>query len=447
MATQLVDSESLYQAAFRTLQIRNPEAGASWLQRLRERAMESFLRTGFPTIDQEEWKYTNLATLAKSAFKPVIDADATAEITRADLSEFSYPEAVNSQLVLVNGILRSELSSLPHLSEVVAIDLADAIRDERYEKTVREYLARDADYSVNGLTALNTALISSGAFILVPRNVKVEVPLHLLCVAAPQDGLAANFPRVLVVLEENSSATIIESYEGFGEGEYFTNAVVEVVLQDGARLEHYRVQRESDKSYHVATTTADLGRASSYDATSINLGGRISRDNLNVQMDHEGAECWLDGLYIAGSDQHIDTHSMIDHRQPHCTSRQLYKGILEGNGRAVFNGKVFVRPGAQQTDAMQTNKNLLLSPNARVDTKPQLEIYADDVKCAHGAAVGQIDEEQLFYLETRGLHPELGQNLLTYGFAEEVISKIKIESIKDQLDEVVLNRLHARLEV
>jgi Fe-S cluster assembly protein SufD len=252
---------------------------------------------------------------------------------------------------------------------------------------------------------------------------------------------------VLIIAEENSQATIIESYAATADAAYFTNGVVEIVLKDGARLEHYKVQRESVDAYHVATTSVDLGPKSSYDSTTINFGARLSRHDIHVTMANEGAECWVDGLYVVSSDQHTDTHSVIDHRQPHCTSHQLYKGILDGRSRAVFNGKIFVRHGAQKTDAMQTNKNLLLSNDARVDTKPQLEILADDVKCAHGAAVGQIEEDELFYLETRGIHPDLAKNLLTYGFAEEVIGKIKVDSIRAQLDEAVLNRINARLEV
>ena len=196
----------------------------------------------------------------------------------------------------------------------------------------------------------------------------------------------------------------------------------------------------------ASTTSAELGRASRYDTTSINLGAQLARHDVSVVMDHEGAETSVDGLYMVDADQHTDTHSVIDHKQPHCTSHQLYKGILDGNARAVFNGKIFVREGAQKTDAMQTNKNLLLSEKARVDTKPQLEIYADDVKCAHGAAVGQIEPEELFYLETRGIGPELGRSLLTYGFAEEVIAKIKLDSIRAELDQIVLKQLHTSLE-
>ncbi|HVF87595.1 MAG TPA: Fe-S cluster assembly protein SufD, partial [Pyrinomonadaceae bacterium] len=223
--------------------------------------------------------------------------------------------------------------------------------------------------------------------------------------------------------------------------------VTEVFVGEGARLVHYKVQRESERAFHVASTRAALGRGSSYDLTTITLGAQLSRHGVEVRLAAEGAECWVDGLYLVGEGQHADTHSLIDHQQPHCTSHQNYKGILDGKSRAVFNGRVFVHRDAQQTDAVQSNKNLLLSTEARVDTKPQLEIFADDVKCAHGATVGQLEEEELFYLASRGLHPELARNLLTYGFAEELIEKIKIESIKTQLDEAILNRLNARLEV
>jgi len=348
-------------------------------------------------------------------------------------------------LVFFNGVLRSDLSSIDGLPEgVVAIDLATAIAQENYSDLIHEYLARIADYNVNGFTALNTALLSAGAFVLIPRGIHVATPIHLQFIAGSQ---TASFPRVLVLAEENSSATIIESYSSVDDTQYFTNAVAEIVLQDGARLEHYKVQRESSQAFHIATTSADLGRNSAYDATTINFGAQLCRHDIGVIMAHEGAECWVDGLYVVGNGQHTDTHSVIDHQQPHGTSHQLYKGILDGKSRAVFNGKIFVRHGAQKTDAMQTNKNLLLSNDARVDTKPQLEILADDVKCAHGAAVGQIEEDELFYLETRGIHPDLARNLLTYGFAEEVIAKIKVDSIRTQLDEAVLNRINARLEV
>jgi len=258
------------------------------------------------------------------------------------------------------------------------------------------------------------------------------------------DG-AAIFPHVLVIAEAGSKATIVESYAGPAKS--FTSAAVQIVLQDNANLTHYRVQKESPAAFHVGTTEVTVGRGSLYNSTSINLGGAIARHDIDVKFTAEGGEAFVDGLYMLNGSQHSDTHSVIDHAVPNCLSHQSYKGVLNDRSRGVFNGKVFVRENAHGTNAEQSNKNLLLSNDARVDTKPQLEIFNDDVKCSHGATVGQLEEEELFYLLTRGLPDSLARNLLTYGFAEEIIRKIGIESIKTDLDEAVLHRLNVKLEV
>jgi Fe-S cluster assembly protein SufD len=444
MVTELATQKNPFHEAFQTLQQNQTAEVPSWLRRLRENAMARYEEVGFPTTKEEEWKYTNVAPLARIGFTPLLDGAPTCA---NDFTGSGISETRNSQLVFVNGRLRDDLSSLTALpAEVVVLDLSQAIADQRYSAIARKHLARHADFVASGFTALNTAFINRGAFVYIPKGITVDVPLQLLFISDPTEPKKLISPRVLVIAEENSNATMIESYVSAHDAPYFTNAVVEVVLKDGARLEHYKVQREGGQAFHIATTVADLGASSSYDSTTITFGGQLSRHDIHVTMDHEGAECWVDGLYLVTSAQHTDTHSVIDHRKPHCTSHQLYKGILDGKSRAVFNGKIFVRHDAQKTDAMQTNKNLLLSNEARVDTKPQLEILADDVKCAHGAAVGQIEEDELFYLETRGIHPDLARNLLTYGFAEEVIGKIRIDSIRAQLDEAVLHRLNARLE-
>lgn len=444
MVTELATLKNSFQEPFRTLQESQTATAPSWLRRLRENAMARFEEVGFPTTKDEEWKYTNVAPIARTGFTP-LPSDETS--TLDDFASLGIPETRDSQLVFVNGRLRDDLSSLTALpAEVIALDLSQALADKRYAEIAREYLARHADFVASGFTAINTAFINHGAFVYIPRGITVEVPLHVLFISDPTEPNKLTSPRLLLIAEENSNTTLIESYVSAHDAPYLTNAVVEVVLKEGARLEHYKVQREGAQAFHIATTAADLGASSSYDTTTITFGAQLSRHDIHVTMDHEGAECWVDGLYLVTAAQHTDTHSVIDHRKPHCTSRQLYKGILDGKSRAVFNGKIFVRHDAQKTDAMQTNKNLLLSNEARVDTKPQLEILADDVKCAHGAAVGQIEEDELFYLETRGIHSDLARNLLTYGFAEEVIGKIKIESIRSQLDEAVLNRLNARLE-
>ena len=421
----------------------------SWLQNLRENSFVQFERSGFPNIKQEEWKYTNVTPIAKADFAPVLVSNGTALTKGGGLKPFTYEETRQSTLVFVNGMLRRDLSSLAALPEgLVAMDLREALRGGEYETTLREYLEHPA--LANGFAALNTALFSSGLFLKIPRGMKVDAPIHLLFIgeAVSENPPPAAFPRVLIAAEENSSATIVESYASTeDDGVYLTNAIVDLSLADGARLEHYKIQRESMGAFHVAATRAELGPNSSYNTTTINFGAALSRHDIRVQMDHDGAECSVDGLYMVDGNQHTDTHSVIDHRQPHCTSHQLYKGILDGRSRAVFNGKVFVRHGAQKTDARQTNKNLLLSTDARVDTKPQLEIFADDVKCTHGAAVGQIDEDEKFYLESRGINPALARNMLTYGFAEEVIERIKIESIRRELDEAVLHRLRSSFAI
>ena len=451
MATELVKETNLCEAAFRRARQDPGVNEPSWLQSLRENSFEQFERGGLPNVKQEEWKYTNVASIAKANFAPAVGSNGTAVSKDGgadELASFIYEEARQSRLIFVNGILRKELSSLEALPEgVVALDLRAALRDEEYEATLREYL--EHPLLANGFAALNTALFTSGLLLKIPRGVKVEAPIHLLFIGEAIAGnpAPAAFPRVLILAEENSSATIIESYATSQDDcVYLTNAIVDLNLADGAQLKHYKIQRESMGAFHVAMTRAELGPNSTYNTTTINFGAALSRHDIQVQMDHEGAECSIDGLYMVDGNQHTDTHSVIDHRQPHCTSHQLYKGILDGRSRAVFNGKVFVRHGAQQTDARQTNKNLLLSKEARVDTKPQLEIFADDVKCTHGAAIGQLDEEELFYLESRGINPGLARNLLTYGFAGEVIERIKVDSIRRELDAAVLNRLHAELE-
>jgi len=442
MVTELAKPENNYQTAFQAL--RQAKPSVAWVELVRESAMDRFELLGFPTVKDEEWKYTNLAPVSKESFLP---ATKESNMTAEEASRFAYPETAQSHVVLVNGKFREDLSQTSELGSVVVLDLFTATVDARYSKIIRSYLARNANYDDRGLTALNTAFLESGLFILIPRNVELKTPLQISLIADPAEPRAMTFPRVLLVAEENSSAKIIENFVASGEGSYFTNAVVELVLENGARLTHTRLQRESLEAVHVGTTSVELGRASNYNSTAINLGAKLARHDISVVMDHDGAECWVDGLYVVGPDQHSDTHSLIDHKQPYCNSHQLYKGILDGNGRAVFNGKVFVREGAQKTDAMQTNKNLLLSPQARVDTKPQLEIYADDVKCAHGAAIGQLEQDELFYLQARGINPELAKSVLTYGFAEEVIGKIEVESIRKELDEAVMNQLHTRLEV
>lgn len=409
-----------------------------WVRDIRRAAFAHFVENGFPTVRDEEWKYTNAAPIASADWNLASSEQARADAESVDFDReiFSEIEGRN-RIVFVDGIFSEALSSTPEGLKVLPF------RESYGEELFRSAFAKIVDFEKNGFTALNTAFAGEGVYLRAEKNSKVEEAVNLVFI-----GLAetAGFPRVVYVGEQGSEAELVEHYLRAEESAYFTNAVVEILLEDGARLVHTRVQRESHEAFHIVTSQAELGRASVYDNTNIHLGGRLSRHDLGMGFNAEGAEGWIDGLYLVDDDQHTDTHSRIDHRIPNCVSHQTYKGILDGKSRAVFNGKVFVHEKARGTDAYQSNKNLLLSNDARVDTKPQLEIFNDDVKCAHGATVGQLEEEELFYLLSRGLSEDLARNLLTYGFAEEVINKIKVPSIKKALDEAVLNRLHARIE-
>ena len=355
------------------------------LRSIREEAFRVFQEQGLPTVRNEDWKYTNVAPLA--AIDWSVDDSAMA------------------------------------VGQVVPTELLSGFRIER-----------------NGFTALNLAF-ANVALLRISKETIVDEPIEFDF--AGEDGKAI-FPHIIVIAEAGSKATIVEKYAS--QAKSFTNTAIQIFVEDNANLTHYRVQKESAEAFHYGVTEVTVNRGGSYNATSINLGGALSRHDIEVKFTAEGGEAWVDGLYMLNGTQHHDTHSIIDHTVPNCTSHQNYRGVLNDKSRAVFNGKVFVRENAHGTDAEQSNKYLLLSNDARVDTKPQLEIFNDDVKCSHGATVGQLEDEELFYLLTRGLPESLARNLLTYGFAEEVINKINIEAIKGELDEAVLNRLNTKLE-
>jgi Fe-S cluster assembly protein SufD len=443
MTSQKPAVENNYTAAFsRMLETNGNEA--AWLRMLRENAIDRFQEIGFPTIKQEEWKYTNVAPFVKDEFEIHTPHNTTSD---NEISEDAfYAEAADSTLVFQSGVFKPEKSSIKALNECfVVTSLQEVLANEKYAEIFRRNFARLVLSETDGFKALNTSFAVYGAFLFVPKNTKIEAPIHLLFHSSEEQATFATFPRVFVFLETGAEAILIEHYSRASENKYLTNAIAEIVLEDNARLTHYRVQRESDAALHVGATGVTLQRDSFYDTTNLNFGAALARHDISVKFNAEGAECFVDGLYMIGDVQHTDTHSTIEHLVKNCKSNQTYKGVLSGKSRAVFNGKVFVAEGASGTDGYQSNKNLLLSNDARVDTKPQLEIFNDDVKCSHGATVGQLEDEELFYLLSRGLNEPLARNLLTYGFAEEVINKIEIESIKKQLDKAVLNRLDAKI--
>jgi len=306
---------------------------------------------------------------------------------------------------------------------------------------VQAHLGRLAGFERNAFTALNTAFLHDGALILVPRDLSLTAPVHLLFIATRKH--AASYPRCLVVAEAGSAVTVVEDFVALENDAYFTNAVTEMALAGNAQVHHVRVQRDSAEAFHFANCAVSLAQASRYHSVSVALGARISRHNLGVLLAAEGAECSIDGLALIGGAQLADSHTLIDHAMPQGTSRQLHKCIVDGAARAVFNGNIMVRPGAQRTDSSQSSRNLLLSAKARVDTKPQLEIFADDVKCAHGATVGQLDVDEVFYLKSRGLSDTAARNLLTYAFGAEVIERIPVASLRNRLEQTVMAQTQA----
>jgi Fe-S cluster assembly protein SufD len=442
---QVIKEKESYLSACRLLEKKKAGQEPIWLARIRESAAARFEELDFPTTRDEEWKYTSLAPLLKSPFQSCLERD-WRRVTAHELEAFTFAESRPSQLVFLNGLFAPELSSTSAIAEGILVsNLAAAVASN--ETLLRDHLATWADYDRQIFTALNTASIDDGAIIYLPEGSLVETPIHLLFISSAGDVPLVTHPRTLFVAGRGARATLIESYASLASDTYFTNAVTELVLNEGAVVEHYRLQEESHRAFHIATTQVHQARASRYSSCAISLGSELARHNLNLVLEEENTESSIDGLYVVNGHQHVDNHTAIDHLKPHGTSRQLYKGILDEQATAVFNGKVFVREGALLTDARQMNKNLLLSSEATVNTKPQLEIFADDVKCAHGATVGQLEEEELFYLMSRGLQPERARALLTYGFAEEVISKIKLRSVRQRLDRIVMEKLHQSLEV
>ncbi len=404
----------------------------AWLNTLRAAAVERVGVLTVPTLRDEDWRFTDISLLTKMSFHPLRTA---INLQAADIERFHIAEAA-TRLVFVDGVFAPQLSNIDINSGVLVSNLAAG------GAACAAHLGRHAEFHNNVFAALNTAFLHDGALIVVPRNISVATPIHLLFIATQKD--VASYPRCLLLAESGSAVTLIEDYVALQEEAYFTNAVTEIVLADSARVNHVRVQREGAQGFHIANCAVSLARTSNYQSVSVALGARISRYNLNVQM-AEGAECAVDGLALISERQLADTHTCIDHAQPHGVSRQLHKCIVGGSAHAVFNGKIMVRQGAQHTDSQQSSRTLLLTGRAQIDTKPQLEIFADDVKCTHGATVGQLDSEEVFYLQSRGLSDTAARNMLTYAFGAEIIDRIPITSLKQQLEQTVLEQTASQL--
>jgi Fe-S cluster assembly protein SufD len=401
---------------------------------LRRTAANAFATLGFPTTRQEEWRFTNVAPIAATAFDFEPDSDG---VTQDDLEPFLYEGTL--QLVLVNGRFVPELSRLEGLPEgVVVSSLADAWGSHPELVEPRLGFAKFADHA---FVALNTALHRDGAFLFFPRGAVVEQPINIIHLGRTGNEPFACFPRLLIVGEESSQATVVEQYGTIGDGTYFTCPVTEVVVGPNTTIDHYKLQRESTAAFHVATFQLLQDRDSNFSSHSISWGGGLVRNDVNAVLDGEGAEATLNGLYMVEGTQLVDNHMRVEHAKPHCDSHELFKGILEDRARAVFSGRIYVHPGAQKTDAKQTNRNLLLSKNAVANSNPQLEIFADDVKCTHGSTVGQLDDLGVFYLRSRGIGEEAARSLLTYAFAADIVERIKVPAVRRDLEEFLFRRL------
>jgi Fe-S cluster assembly protein SufD len=434
----------IYQMHFTRLAQQLAGNGSAWPQGIRQVAFSRFAAMGFPTTRQEAWKHTNVAALAKIPFTPAAHAPAALHndvLTGAGLGQLTGP-----QLVFVNGHYAPKFSTLQPLPEGVMVgNLAQAISANR--DRVEPHLARYARFQEHAFVALNTAFMQDGAFIHIPAGIIVAAPIHLLFVSTAPAPATVSYPRNLMLVARGSQVTVVERYVGVAHEVYLTNAVTEIVAGEDAVINHYRLQQESPAAFHMATLQVHQERSSNVMSHAIALGGALARNEITAVLDGEGSECTLNGLFMAADQQHVDNQTRIEHVQPHCTSRELYKGVLDGKGRGVFNGTIYVHQGAQKSNAQQTNKNLLLSQDAWINTKPQLEIYNNDVKCGHGSTIGRLDEEALFYLRCRGIGLEEARSLLTYAFASEMLSQIRIEPLQAALHETLRTWLSPRQRV
>jgi Fe-S cluster assembly protein SufD len=419
---------------------RNGGSKAPWLQGLRQSAADRFAASGFPSTRDEDWRFVDLAPLTGASFH-LAPAD-VGGVRLEDLAPFLYAIPGVSTLVFVNGRYAPSLSTVSALPPgVIVRDLAGALAAE--SAILDQHLGKYARVEQDGFTALNTAFVRDGLFVHVARGADAGPPIHAVFVSDGRADGAVTYPRNFIMVEAGGRAAVIESYVGLARGTYFTNAVTESVVGDGAHFEHTKIQRESEQAFHVGTTHIRQGRDSRGFSHSVSFGAALCRNNLDVNLDGPGIESQMLGLYMGRGRQEVDNHTSLLHAHPNCSTREVYKGILDDRSHGVFNGKIYVTPDAQKTDAKQTNRALLLSDTARIDTKPQLEIFADDVKCTHGATIGNLDEASAFYLKSRGIGGELGRKILIYAFAADVLEELPYEPMRAALEAVVMERLEA----
>lgn len=420
----------------------DPKAPA-FLRERRRAGLERFSALGFPNRRMEEWKYTSVEPIASREFQLGGDKEVS-RFTLEEMHRMAFCVLPGPRLVFLNGHFHSALSDLSGLPAGVRCkSLTQAIQEDA--ASLEAHLGRQVDGQDRAFVALSDAFLQNGAYLFLPRGTVLEQPIQLLFVSHGNGQAIVSHPRVLVVAEAQSQATLIETY--VGQGTYFTNAVTEIAAGEGAVIEHIKLQGESESAFHIASIGVHQSRDSQYTSHSLSLGAALARNDLGTVLDAEGAGATFNGLYMVSGNQHVDNHTSIDHAKPHCTSAELYKGILDGKSQGVFNGRILVRPDAQKTASQQANKNLILSDEALINTKPLLEIYANDVKCNHGATIGRLDASQVFYLRSRGIDAALARSILTYAFASDVVGLMRQELLRERLQQWIFARLMPGKEV
>lgn len=435
---ELTDIKQYYINQFNEFENSLNGESTSEIHLIRRDAIKKFQSLPIPNQKDEEWKYTNISPLFDHQFSP---AKPSNEVSGNQITKFLFDQLEHSLLVFVNGYYSQELSKIERIPEGVFIgSLADAISDGN--SIVKKHLGKYVNSNNQIFTSLSTAFIKDGAFIYVPKNIIVDKPIHIIYLTESKGNKILTQPRNLFVADKNSQITIIEHYVSEDNGVYFTNSITEVFNGENAVLDHIKLQEESKQSFHIATMEVDQERNSNFSSHLISYGARISRNDFTTRFNDEGGMSMLNGLFMINEDQLFDAHTMIDHAKPHCNSHEHYKGILQDKSRGVFNGKVMVRKDAQKTNAFQENNTIILSDEALMNTKPQLEIFADDVKCSHGATIGKLNDEAKFYLKSRGIGEDAATAMLIHAFASDVIKSIKIEAVRDYLEEIITKKFN-----
>jgi Fe-S cluster assembly protein SufD len=433
-----IDIKDWYISNFGEFEKRLNGGKESSIHKKRKDALSNFSRLEFPTIKDEEWKYTSIAPLLKHNFVPSYERKI---VSNEFIKSLLFDEMEHSLIVFINGRFSSENSVLLNLPDGVVIgSISEEIK--KNNEVLLKHFGKYADHQNHIFTALSTAYTDDGAFIYVPAGKIVEEPIHIIFYTDSGNKKILAQPRNLFVAEKNSQVTIIEHYFGNEDQIYFTNVVTEIVAEENAVVDHIKLQEESKKAFHIARMEIDQERSSNFSSHLISTGADLTRNDFNAKFNDEGGECTLNGLYMIDGTQLFDAHTLMDHAKPHCNSHEHYKGILDDKSRGVFNGKIIVRQDAQKTNAFQENNSILLSDEALVNTKPQLEIFADDVKCSHGATIGQMDDDAKFYLKSRGIGEEASKSILLHAFASDVITSIKIESVRNYIEKIITEKFN-----